>query len=153
MKDYLLFTGICFFLVSCGNNKAEQTGAEEFDLPEKPVKTVWEATLNDSTGALEMKRVETSKIDSLSVESVINFISTSEIKPEFLKNSNDTVFIKIPDAEFLTQRMGTTGASLYLASAIYNLTEIPGIHFVNLDFEEGDHAGPGTYSRDSFKNQ
>ena len=47
--------------------------------------------------------------------------------------------------------MGSTGPELYFAEAVYNLTEIPGIRFINFSLTEGDHAGPDTYSRDSFK--
>jgi hypothetical protein len=59
-------------------------------------------------------------------------------------------FVKVIDAELLTQRMGTAGAEEYLASVTFSLTSVPGIHSVNFDFEEGDHAIPGDYSRDRF---
>jgi hypothetical protein len=49
--------------------------------------------------------------------------------------------------------MGSTGPTMFLSSAVYNLTEIPGIRYVNFDFEEGDHASPGTFSRESFKDE
>jgi len=38
-----------------------------------------------------------------------------------------------------------------MATATYTLTEAKGINYVDFDFEEGDHAVPGTYSRESFK--
>ena len=106
----------------------------------------WQVTLNDSSGNLEMKKVLTGNIDSLSQQSVLTYINTEnpKIKLEYLRSSGDTVYLKIQDATILTQQMGSAGASMYLAGVIYNLTEIPGINYVNLDFKEGDHAQPGT---------
>jgi hypothetical protein len=49
--------------------------------------------------------------------------------------------------------MGSSGPTTYFAEAVFNLTEIPGIHYVSFDFEEGDHAQPGTFNRESFKDE
>ena len=104
---------------------------------------------------MEMKKEEAAGLDSLSTASIIDYINASDssIHIELVKISNDTIFLKIPDAMHLTQQMGSTGPSIYLASLVYNFTELPGITHVNLDFEEGDHAAPGTFNRDSFKDQ
>ena len=75
-----------------------------------------------------------------------------EVQLEMNKISHDTIFIKIPDSEKLTQQMGSTGSYNYLASAVFNLTELQGIKYVSFDFKEGDHAMPGVFSRDSFQN-
>lgn len=139
---------LLLFIVSCSNNKPEEA--------ETPVAEIylWEAGLNDSTGLLQMKKIISPVVDSLSVTSVTGYINgeDSNIQLEYVKTSGDTVFLKIPDAEYLTQRMGSSGPTMYLAGVVYNFTEIPGIKYVNLDFEEGDHAQPGTYSRESFSN-
>jgi len=60
--------------------------------------------------------------------------------------------IEIIDAEYLTQRMGTSGAQNYLASTTYSLTETPGVRAVDFIFPVGDHAAPGVYTRESFKD-
>lgn len=139
---------LLLFIVSCSNNKPEEA--------ETPVAEIylWEAGLNDSTGLLQMKKIISPVADSLSVISVTGYINgeDSNIQLEYVKTSGDTVFLKIPDAEYLTQRMGSSGPTMYLAGVVYNFTEIPGIKYVNLDFEEGDHAQPGTYSRENFSN-
>ena len=74
------------------------------------------------------------------------------IKLVLIKTSNDTLYVSIPDSEFLGQRMGSAGAQAYMASTTYNLTELKNIKYVNFDMEAGDHASPGTYSRESFEN-
>lgn len=115
----------------------------------------WQARLNDSSGRLEMVKTELGGPDSLSPDAVVRYINTtnSNVQFELVKTSNDTVYVKIKDATYLTQQMGSTGTTMYLAQVIYNLTEIPGIRYATLDFVEGDHAAPGTYSRESFANE
>ena len=66
------------------------------------------------------------------------------------KIEKGTAFVEVINAEYLTQRMGTSGAQDYLASVTYTLTENPGIKVIHFVFDEGDHATPGEYTRDSF---
>jgi hypothetical protein len=153
MKKFytLIITGA--LITSCGNNNAGQPEADNDSA--STINYTWQASLNDSSGKLEMKKVEAAGLDSLSPASVIEFInkSDSSVHMDLVKIANDTVYIKIPEATFLTQQMGSTGSSMYMAGVVYNLTELPGIKYVNFDFEEGDHAAPGTFNRDSFKNE
>ena len=60
------------------------------------------------------------------------------------------VSVEVINDEFLTQRMGTTGAETFLAVATFTLTEHEGIEGVNFIFTEGDHAAPGLYTRETF---
>jgi hypothetical protein len=149
MKILLFGFGFCLFLISCGNNNAGEPVIEDDSTTGK---YSWVA---DDTGQIAMSKRIGIGPDTLSSDAVIAFQNATypNVQLVFVKTSGDTLFVKIPSSTILTQQMGTSGASTYMASAVYNLTEIPGIHFVNLDFEEGDHASPGTYSRDSFKNQ
>lgn len=150
MKNYFLLLLCIPLLFACGNNKADQpatiedTAASYF---------LWESALNDSSGRLAMKKVETA--DSISTQSILGFTNKaySRIRLDLVKTSHDTIYLKIDDATFLTQQMGSSGSILYLAAIVYNLTELAGIKYVTLDFEEGDHARPGTYNRDSFSNE
>lgn len=154
MKSFL-FAGVLLILLSaCGNNKADVPAAEGDSTADNTVYS-WEATLNDSTQRLEMKKVEAIGPDSLATPAVISFLNTAypKIKLEPVKTSHDTLFLKIEDAEYLTQQMGSTGPTMYFATAVYNLTEIPGIKYVNFDFAEGDHAQPDTFGRENFKDE
>jgi len=69
---------------------------------------------------------------------------------ELLKIEGDIAFVRVPDAEYLTQRMGTTGAEYFMALVTISLTSLSGIEHVNFSFKEGDHAIPGAYSRVDF---
>jgi hypothetical protein len=149
-KIYLIIS--LFLLVSCGSNNTDVPISEDDSAIDF---YNWQANLNDTNGKLEMKRVLTGSIDSMSPQSVLTYINTEnpKIKLEYLRSSGDTVFLKIQDAAILTQQMGSAGASMYIAGIVYNLTELSGINYVNLDFKEGDHAQPGTYNRANFKNE
>lgn len=143
------------FFASCNNNadkKAVEAEIDSADLPQS--RFVWMAGLSDSTGRLEIKQVTAEDAGPLTIPGIVSYLNQTnpEITLQFLRTSNDTVFLKIEDATYLTQRMGSSGPETYLATVIYNLTELPGTRYINLDFEEGDHASPGTFERLTFKN-
>ena len=65
-----------------------------------------------------------------------------------LKKLSDTsVTIGVDNVNFLTQQMGTSGATSYIQSAFFSITSIAGIDCVHFEFKEGDHAIPGKYCR------
>ena len=95
---------------------------------------------------------ETNSVKSRTLNQVIEMLNEQnpQIQIELGKTSNDTAYVIIENSDFLTQQCGTAGADSYLASVIYNLTEFKNIERVNFDFELGDHAVPGTYSKKDF---
>lgn len=74
----------------------------------------------------------------------------SECKIEYVDILNDTVVIRILNDEYLSERMGTTGAYCYLSETVYTLTENKSLNFVRIEMNPGSHAGPGVYDRTSF---
>jgi hypothetical protein len=70
------------------------------------------------------------------------------LRLRFVRGS--TVAVAVRDPDYLTQKMGSTGAAIYMISATYSITSVPGITRVRFTFEEGDHARPGVYSRASI---
>ena len=95
------------------------------------------------------------KSDTFTASELINKINTTykdKIYLEFVKISHDNIYVAINDSEFLTQRSGSTGAMEYMIISTFTLTELENIDFVNFNFEFGDHASPGTYSREYFKD-
>ncbi len=63
---------------------------------------------------------------------------------------HDTLIMKIPNSDYLTNQIGSSGAAQYLAQAIINLTSVPGVKYVKLNFEMGSHASPGVWDRSDF---
>lgn len=152
MKKLFFSFIIVTLLYACGNNKTDQPATED---DSTNIIYSWEASLNDSTGRLEMIKKESLLPDSLSPQAVIDFLNKKypNIQTSFIKISGDTVYVKIPEATYLTQQMGSSGPTMFFAEAVYNITEIAGIRNVNFDFEEGDHASPGVFDRTTFNDQ
>jgi hypothetical protein len=107
--------------------------------------------VNDSL-SLKLRPPKVSGLDTMTVQHVINVINANydSIHLEYVKTSHDTVYVHIPNAENLTERIGSTGAQMFMASTTFSLTTIKGIDYVNYDFVEGDHAAPGVYDRSYF---
>jgi hypothetical protein len=70
---------------------------------------------------------------------------------EKVKISGDTIYTTIKNASYLTDQMGSTGAEMYVADVVLNLTAVPGLKYVNIDLQEGSHMEPGVWSLDNFK--
>lgn len=73
-----------------------------------------------------------------------------ECSIEYIGQRNDTLDIRILNDEYLTEQMGSTGAFNILGETVYTLTENDSVKFVNMEINEGSHAGPGTYQRSNF---
>ena len=108
----------------------------------------------DEDSSLKLEKPKVAGIDTMSAQNIIKLLNNNydSIYLDYVKTSHDTIYIHIPHSEMLTERIGSTGAEMYLASTTYSLTELKGIKYVNYDFEEGDHASPGVYTRNSFRN-
>jgi hypothetical protein len=112
---------------------------------------LWSADLAPKKGVI-MKRLRPVVTDSLTPANILQLLNETypEIPLRVTKLSNDTIFVKINNSNYLTQQMGSSGPEVYLADVTYNLTEIPGINFVAIVFKAGDHASPDIYSRTDF---
>jgi len=73
-------------------------------------------------------------------------------KIEYVNIRSDTIKIQIINDEYLTERMGTTGAHCFLGETIFTLTENESINFVRIEMNSGSHASSGVYNRNSFTN-
>lgn len=125
--------------------------ARDSDVYVKNKSLLWQV---EGTETLKLHKPRVPGIDTMSVKNLIQAINNNydSIHLDYIKTSHDTIYVHIPHSEMLTERIGSTGAEMYMASATWSLTELRGIKYVNYDFEEGDHASPGVYSRDNFKS-
>jgi hypothetical protein len=113
--------------------------------PKKP-QDVWKYD-DDNCIAVRISDV---RIDTLTPVQLVEFFNatyTDSMQLEYERIHGDTIFVRVLNEDCLTQRSGTTGAEAYLMVGTFTLTESPRINYVYFDFEEGDHAVPGTYSR------
>jgi len=152
LKQLLFLLGLFSFLTSCDNSNkiADDTKSESYKNTNKDSFSIW---VYDYKTEIPVKNREIN-FDSLTPSKLVDYINTNNgqdrIQLDLIKISNDTIYLKIKESTFLTQQMGTSGADEYMSVTTFTLTELKGVRYVNLDFEEGDHASPGTYSRQYY---
>jgi len=153
----LLFIGGLVLFAACNNhtvnNKAHPEDSTEagvaYDLT-----PVWTYEYDSASREHHAKKLRELNPEETTEQTLVSILNTEwpDIQVAFKKVSNDTAYVAIPNSSVLTQTMGSTGATQYMAVATYTLTEMKGIRYVHFDFTEGDHAEPGTYGRQQFEN-
>lgn len=159
MKKLIYFT-LCVLALSACRNSEEQTTANEktaevaAPVANKEIELPYAAEYNEQTQQIELKHDNPDDLTKTSPQDMINALNLKypKIQLTLISVERGTVNVKIPDAAYLTENMGTTGAKTFLAEATYALTEISGITKVDFAFAEGDHASPGIYTRADFKD-
>ncbi|HXI01389.1 MAG TPA: hypothetical protein VNI52_14060 [Sphingobacteriaceae bacterium] len=128
------------------NITANKQAPQLSDLP-------WTTAINTETGNTHLQQMPGNS-SAITPQQVIAAANKKypQIHLEWIKKEGTTVYLKITDANYLTQSMGSAGAEAYLSEITYSFTEVEGIKSINLTFAEGDHAAPGTYTRDQFKS-
>ena len=158
MRLSLWLFGIILFF-SCNNQGPSKGHTPEDTIWTEPdvspdSKLIWISGYDTVKNEFYLKKQRTVNADTLIAGNVISDINAAweNIQLVFRKVSHDTLYVAIPASDFLTRQMGSAGSEAYMASVTYSLTELKGIHFVNYDFEEGDHVSPGTYSRKDYED-
>jgi hypothetical protein len=130
-------------------NKNEEIVAQK---PKQISDLPWTALVDSTTQKIKMVESTEVAIQDLDSSNITEVLTRKypEVKIIWQKQQHDTAFVKIPNAEVLTQGSGTMGADIFMAEVTYSYTQIPGINFVNFSFKEGDHASPGTFNRSDF---
>jgi hypothetical protein len=134
-------------LTGCGGADDElPEEAEYIEHQPNSILPYWEVDYFGKT----MRKDSLANWGQLNADSIISGLNqrNENIKLEKIRQTGDTLFLRIKDAEFLNTEMGTSGAQQYFCDVILNLTEVKGINFVYFDFIEGDHASPGLYGKD-----
>jgi hypothetical protein len=145
---------------SCTNDKSkisEKQNVEESTALADLGKTLvvpWTVELNDSSQMMEIKKNPEASMVNLTPKDMVDAINLkySQVKLELVKQDGKRIYLKIENSNFLTRESGTEGASAYLAEVTFSFTEFKGIEEVEFVFQEGDHARPGVYTREDFKN-
>lgn len=160
MRNGCIFFLCMIFLVGCTRDKKQSSpdslGSGDADSVESPANLdslPWNTTYNETTQRLQLDH-KAGSMKGVGHAEIINLLNKKYpgIRMEYVGMAGDTIITRIPDAMQLTQSIGTSGAESYLAEATFSLTEIPSIKAVKIEFEEGDHAMPGTFTRASFKD-
>jgi hypothetical protein len=164
MKKAIFITGFILIILGCTDTKqakpaldeaAKETvmaDSNESSFVYNESEAIWGIVIDTLTGdekLTQLKPVEKEVLTGEMIEKIINK-TWPRVQVKFLRTSNDTAFITIPESEVLTQQMGSAGAESFMVSTVYSFTEIKGIKFVSFEFEMGDHASPGVYNRNSW---
>lgn len=155
MKRYLLLLSFVTVIIGCNNEASKEPDVvSEVNQPQQWFVTdtvvVWDCSADDA-----MRKRIYAPIDSVSVpQALINGVNKtySEIKLEFDRMAADTLYVKIPNASWLTERAGNSGAEQYLSFAALNLLEAKDVNYVHFDFVAGVHAKPSTWSDKDFSD-
>jgi uncharacterized lipoprotein NlpE involved in copper resistance len=162
MRKSILFLSTAIFIFSCNSKQDKQpeaivdstqhTGTVITDTSALKDSHYFWSTRVDQKNGLVMERslpLDEASISMMGMIDTMNIIYP-EILVKFVKTSNDTAFVRIPKSNYLTANIGSAGAEGYMAELVYNITEVKGINYVQVNFKPGDHAEPGTYARTDF---
>jgi hypothetical protein len=153
MIRYLLTLCFVALVVACNNEAPNETkAAADAEPPQQWFVTDTVIVWDCSAEVKEKKKIFAPR-DSVTVpQALVNGVNKtySEIKMSFDRMSGDTLYVNIPDAVWLTDRAGNSGAEQYLSFAALNLLETKGVQHVYINFTAGVHARPATWSRKDF---
>ncbi|HCN83739.1 MAG TPA: hypothetical protein DIT07_08965 [Sphingobacteriaceae bacterium] len=159
MKKLVYYSLIIFLLSACRNSEEETAESKDSvktssPIAQKAIIIPYVAEYNEQTQKIELQHDTGNDVSKFSVAEMIEAVNLRypKIQMQLLSTDAGIVHVKIIDASYLTENMGTAGAKIYLAEATYALTEISGIKSVDFSFTEGDHASPGIYTRADFKD-
>ncbi|MBA3901870.1 MAG: hypothetical protein H0X62_16985 [Bacteroidetes bacterium] len=95
MKKILLILFYFALIASCESNKNELAG----------VTKIWDVFFDEQTSCLKLKKVNDNDFSNLKPENLTNHLNQNwdNVKLEFVKTSNDTIYVKINNSTFLTE--------------------------------------------------
>lgn len=101
-----------------------------------------------------MKRDSTVPDTAITMTRTINGLNGKypEVHIVFLKQSNDTAYTEVPDADYLGNQMGSAGALAWFADAVINITSVPGINYVSFKMDMQSHAASAVIGRDKYND-
>lgn len=108
-----------------------------------------------NTEAKTIKKFTEVPDSAFTAQRIINGLNQkySNVQIQLIKQGNDTLYVSVPNNEFLGERMGSTGASAWFHDVILNLTSVPGINYLQIDMEKRSHAMPGLFKKDGLIQQ
>lgn len=143
-----------YFFTACVSEREEKDvrTPDSETVEEENTEPIWDYDVEKD---IPIKKEKTENEDRSIQEllQTVNLQYEDKVELEFVKLSHDTLFLKIENSDHLARESGSLGAQAILSTIIFTLTESDSVHYVDLDFVEGDHAAPGTYTRDQFKQR
>jgi len=90
----------------------------------------------------------------VTIQRIINGLNGKypAVQAVFKKQSGDTAFVAVPDAEYLGDQIGSAGSAEWFADAVINLTSVSGINYVSFQMDLYSHASSGVIGRENYRN-
>lgn len=157
-----LFIILFFSVMACRSNKQEpETTIEPVLENDSPFKIQPLAAYNPESKLYVWKsNIDFSKTKNpdfnnglLNVDSLIKGLNelNENVFLEKIKVSHDTIYTEVKNSEYLAEEIGSSGAEMYVADVVLNLTEVPGIKYVSISLQAGSHIEPGTWKKENFE--
>lgn len=161
MKKFILLAVITV-LISCNGNKDKESNSSVNEV------IIEDSLSNDSTNTYnpetklyvwkadyDYTKVQNTSIQpsQLNADSLIKGLNGlyENVFLQKEKISGDTIYTYISNSEYLSNQMGSTGAEVYIADAVLNLAEVPGVKYVSIKMKEGSHAQSGVWTKQNFE--
>ena len=139
-------------ILICCRSKDEKVNEKLDDVPLAFSDTllIWDVNAD----SMIMMRDASIPDSAATINRIINGLNAKypEVRLEFVKQSMDTVYTKVPNGEYLGNQMGSAGASAWFADAVINLTSVRGIRYVSFKMDTFSHAGSTVIGRDEYSN-
>lgn len=150
MKQLLCTLSLAIIIAACNNDKDDVNSSDSAAIVVPDSLLVYQVDAE----AKIMKRFTEIPADSITVERVINGLNQKypEVRMQFIKQSNDTVYVKFADGgEYIGERMGSTGSAAYLSDAALNVTGVNGVNYVNFAVERHSHISTSVLGKKDFE--
>lgn len=148
MKNWTIFLLLFITACKCNNGKDKQT-AQDTLLVIPDTLLVYDVNSEAKT----MKKYTEVPDSAFTAVRVVNGLNEKypSIQLQLIRQSNDTLYVAVPNNEHLAEQSGSAGSAAWYADAVINLTSIPGVNYVNIDMKPGSHASPGVFGEASYK--
>jgi hypothetical protein len=141
-----------FALMGCGDSNNDNTTTEPetiiYDYPDTLL------AFEVDADSMFMKRQTIFPDSSITISRIINGLNDKypNVRIVFLKQSGDTVYTEVPNADYLGEQMGNAGSSAWFADATINLTSVPGVNYVSYKMDLHSHAASNVIGRDAYRD-
>ena len=138
---------IVLSLASCSDDD-KMTGETGYVIGDTVL--AWETNAD----SMIMKRDSTIPDTAITITRIINGLNGKypEVHIDFLRQSNDTAYTQVPDADYLGNQMGSAGALAWFADAVINITSVPGINYVSFKMDMQSHAASAVIGREKYND-
>ncbi len=147
--SHLIIVAIVLITACKCNNEQQQPTAEDSILVIPDTLLVYDVNTDTRTWK-KFTEVPDSAFTAIRIVNGLNQ-KYPEVQLQLIKQSNDTLYVIVPNNEFLGERMGNAGAVSWFSDAVLNLTGVPGVTYVNIQMEKRSHALPGVFTKENVK--